>query len=224
MNKIIGDHSRQQRDRDRAKRLRAQAETQITLLTNPQNAFEGDFYSYRYFASEGFLPGYNFPRLPLSAFIPARRGRRGKDEFLSRPRFLAISEFGPRAVIYHEGSHYRINKVNLAFDEETQELTQYTMKVCSAVDTATIFGRNGSTTARTVQPPLQPTDEIREMVRLQNVTAKRADRITSDEEERQRIGYEIRSTFRFAKVNGEPDFRKAEVKVGDRLHCHDEVR
>ena len=54
------------------------------------------------------------------------------------------------------------------------------------------------------------------MVRLQNVTAKRADRITSDEEERRRIGYEIRSTFRFATVNGEPDFRKAEVKVGDR--------
>src|SRR5262245_14722747 len=54
------------------------------------------------------------------------------------------------------------------------------------------------------------------MVRLQNVTAKRADRITSDEEERQRIGYRIRSTFRFATVNGEPDFRKAEVKIGDR--------
>jgi len=107
-NKIIGDHSRQPIDRDRAKRLRAQAESQISLLTNPQNAFEGDFYSYRYFASEGFLPGYNFPRLPLSAFIPARRGRRGKDEFLSRPRFLAISEYGPRAVIYHEGSRYRI--------------------------------------------------------------------------------------------------------------------
>ena len=64
---------------------------------------------------------------------------------------------------------------------------------------------------------LEPTDEIREMVRLQNLTGKRADRITSDEEERQRVGYEIRSTFRFATVNGEPDFRKAEVKVGDRL-------
>ena len=214
-NRIIGDHSRQQIDRDRAKRLRAQAESQITLLTNPQNAFEGDFYSYRYFASEGFLPGYNFPRLPLSAFIPARRGRRGKDEFLSRPRFLAISEYGPRAVIYHEGSRYRINKVNLAFDEDTQELTEHTMKVCSAcgyghevkgpVDSCKNCGR-----------ALEPTDEIREMVRLQNVTAKRADRITSDEEERQRVGYEIRTTFSFATVNGEPDFRKAEVKVGDR--------
>ena len=80
-NRIIGDHSRPQSDRDRAKRLRAQAESQIALLTNPQNAFQGDFYSYRYFASEGFLPGYNFPRLPLSAFIPARAGSEGVTSF-----------------------------------------------------------------------------------------------------------------------------------------------
>ncbi len=214
-NRIIGDHSRQQSDRDRAKRLRAQAESQITLLTNPRNASEGDFYSYRYFASEGFLPGYNFPRLPLSAFIPARRGRRGKDEFLSRPRFLAIAEYGPRAVIYHEGSRYRINKVNLAFDEETQELTEHTMKVCATCG----YGhevRGPVDNCKNCGRALEPTDEIREMVRLQNVTAKRAERITSDEEERQRVGYEIRTTFSFATVNGEPDFRKAEVKVADR--------
>lgn len=216
-NRVIGDHSRPQIDRDRAKRLRAQAESQIALLTNPQNAFEGDFYSYRYFASEGFLPGYNFPRLPLSAFIPARRGRRGKDEFLSRPRFLAISEYGPQAFIYHEGSRYQINKVNLAFDQETHELTEHTMKVCSVCG----YGhdvRGPVDNCDNCQRPLQPTDEIREMVRLQNVTARRAERITSNEEERQRMGYEIRTTFRFSMVNGESDFRKAEVlKNGQKL-------
>src|SRR3546814_3173360 len=75
----------------------------------------------RYFASEGFLPGYSFPRLPLSAFIPARRsGRRGSDgEFLSRPRFLAISEFGPRSLVYHEGDRYEINRVILPASERT---------------------------------------------------------------------------------------------------------
>ena len=38
---------------------------------------QSDFYSYRYFASEGFLPGYSFPRLPLSAFIPGRARPQG---------------------------------------------------------------------------------------------------------------------------------------------------
>ncbi len=33
------------------------------------------------------VPGYSFPRLPLSAYIPGRRQRRGvRDEYLSRPR------------------------------------------------------------------------------------------------------------------------------------------
>lgn len=216
MNKVIGDHTRQQIDRDRAKGLRAQAESQLSLLTDAKNAAEGDFYSYRYFASEGFLPGYNFPRLPLSAFIPARRGRRGRDEYLSRPRFLAISEFGPRALIYHEGSHYRVNKVNLAFDEATEKLTQYTMKVCSHCGYGHLIADGpGRDTCDNCSEPLLPTDEIRELVRLQNVTAKPVGRISSDEEERQRIGYEIRNAFRFGEVNGQPDYRKAEVTAGD---------
>ena len=101
---IIGDHSRPEGERNHSRRLRAQAESQIRLLTEAEGVYEGDFYSYRYFATEGFLPGYNFPRLPISAYVPARRGRTGRDEYISRPRFLAISEFGPRALIYHEGA------------------------------------------------------------------------------------------------------------------------
>ncbi len=79
--KIIRDHSRPGGRAHHSKRLRAQAESQIKLLTEAEGMYEGDFYSYRYFASEGFLPGYNFPRLPLSAFVPARRRRKGRDEF-----------------------------------------------------------------------------------------------------------------------------------------------
>ena len=101
---IIGDHSRPESERKHSRRLRAQAESQIRLLTEAEGVYEGDFYSYRYFATEGFLPGYNFPRLPISAYVPGRRRSKGRDEFISRPRFLAISEFGPRALIYHEGA------------------------------------------------------------------------------------------------------------------------
>ena len=51
---------------------------------------ESDFYPYRYLASEGFLPGYNFPALPVRAWVPRDEG-----EFISRPRSLALREFGP---------------------------------------------------------------------------------------------------------------------------------
>ena len=71
--KIIGDHARPEAERNHSRRLRAQAESQIRLLTEAEGIYEGDFYSYRYFAAEGFLPGYNFPRLPLSAYVPGPR-------------------------------------------------------------------------------------------------------------------------------------------------------
>src|SRR5438876_1131805 len=56
-NRITLDNSRPIADRDKAKRLRAEAEAQIRLLEGSEKSFESDFYSYRYFASEDFLPG-----------------------------------------------------------------------------------------------------------------------------------------------------------------------
>ena len=57
--------------RDEAARRARDARIQLTLLSNEDSDdFQTDFYSYRYFASEGFLPGYSFPRLPLAAYIP----------------------------------------------------------------------------------------------------------------------------------------------------------
>ena len=68
---VITDASRAMPAKNEAKRLRREAEAQLELLTVEGSAnYSSDFYSYRYFASEGFLPGYSFPRLPLSAFIP----------------------------------------------------------------------------------------------------------------------------------------------------------
>ena len=115
--KIILDATRSPDAKKQAERLRREAEEQVRLLTEAENVVQSDFYSYRYMASEGFLPGYSFPRLPLSAFIPGRRQTKNREEYLSRPRFLAISEFGPRAVVYHEGSRYRINRVILPVGE-----------------------------------------------------------------------------------------------------------
>ena len=42
-------------------------------------------------------------------------------DYVQRPRFLAISEFGPQASIYHEGARYQINKVILSRDADALE-------------------------------------------------------------------------------------------------------
>ena len=220
---VIGDHSRPEAERNHSRRLRAQAESQIRLLTEAEGVYEGDFYSYRYFATEGFLPGYNFPRLPISAYVPGRRRRRGRDEFISRPRFLAISEFGPRALIYHEGARYRVYKVNLDFAsdaaEDTHRLATDTMKRCPGCGYAHL--QAGETNLAEVcdrcGAALDTPSRIDGLVRLQNVSLSLAQRITCDEEERQRFGYHLVTAYRFPEVNGRLDRKDAEV-------CCDNVR
>ncbi len=216
--KIIADHGRPENERVQSKRLRAQAESQIKLLTEAAGIYEGDFYTYRYLAAEGFLPGYNFPRLPLSAFVPARRANRGRDEFVSRPRFLAISEFGPRALIYHEGARYSVYKVNLDFGAEdvhqAHALVTATMKRCAKCGYAHIDqGTNLASICDKCGTALDVPSVISDLVQLQNVSLRIAKRITCDEEERQRFGYKLSTAYRFPDVGGKQDRKDAHVTV-----------
>jgi very-short-patch-repair endonuclease len=216
-NKVRKDASASQSDKDEARRLYAEAESQLKLLSEAKNATQSDFYSYRYFASEGFLPGYSFPRLPLSAYIPGRKRVSGSDEFLSRPRFLGISEFGPHALIYHEGARYRINKVIMPVRDESTSANLRRAKLCSScghlhpVDDRTpvdkcvqcghVFDRSDH--------------ELPNLFRLENVSTKRVDRISSDEEERMRQGFELRTAIRWAESRGEPVFRRGIARLRD---------
>ena len=214
--KILGDHSRPEAERKHSMRLRGQAEAQMKLLTEAEGVFEGDFYSYRYFAAEGFLPGYNFPRLPISAYVPARRDRKGRDEFLSRPRFLAVSEFGPRALIYHEGARYRVYKVNLDFGsddiETTHNLVTSTIKRCPSCGYGHLeSGQNLTEVCDRCGTALDGPATIENLVQLQNVSLKMAQRITCDEEERQRYGYKLATSYRFSSSGGGLDRKDAEV-------------
>lgn len=212
-NKIIQDASRSASDKRQAKRLRAEAESQKELLIggDQRSLFQSDFYSYRYFASEGFLPGYSFPRLPLSAYIPGRRQRRGsRDEFLSRPRFLAISEFGPRSIVYHEGSRYVINKVILPVEDE--DLLTTSAKFCPACGYLHPVLGNTPGPDRCEYCNTLLDHPLRALFRMQNVSTKRRDRINSDEEERIRMGFEIKTGVRFVEHGAKPARRVAGVQ------------
>ena len=209
-NRIITDASRPAEDKEMGKRLRREAESQLELLTESKNISQSDFYSYRYFASEGFLPGYSFPRLPISAYIPARRGGGERDEFLNRPRFLAISEYGPQSIIYHEGARYIINRVILPVGDKNEEILTNSAKICPVCGYLhPLMDLNGPDLCERCDSPLDP--PVRQLFRMQNVTTRRRDRISSDEEERLRFGYEIRTVVRFADRNDGPSYTTAQV-------------
>ncbi|HEX4956408.1 MAG TPA: DEAD/DEAH box helicase [Thermoanaerobaculia bacterium] len=217
---IIRDASRSKADKDRAERLRREARAQIDLLTAQAEAsYQSDFNSYRYLASEGFLPGYSFPRLPLSAFIPGRRQVSGTDEFLSRPRFLAISEFGPRNFIYHEGSRYLADRVVLPVPERQdpesgREVWTRSAKICT--ECGYLHPQeNGLDRCEHCHSPLPAA--LPNLFRMRNVLTRRRDRIHSDEEERQRQGYELATAVRFAESQGRVDVETASVSEGGEL-------
>jgi len=216
--RIILDHSRPQ-DHETAKRLRYEAEAQLKLLTDKQSAVQSDFYSYRYFASEGFLPGYNFPRLPLSAFIPGRRTAQEAEEFISRPRFLAISEFGPGALIYHEGARYQVTRVMMPMQEgATGDLPTSKLIVCSACGYLhPVLTEPGPSNCERCNQAFEAKDIWSNMFRQQNVVTRRRERINCDEEERLRLGYEIKTGVRFAERDGRPLFRTARLLTGGQL-------
>lgn len=200
-------------ERQLARRLYAEASAQRNLLEAGDSRGQSDFYPYRYLASEGFLPGYSFPRLPLSAFVP---GRRGRDEYLQRPRFLAVSEFGPGALVYHEGARYQIQKVVLPAGDrdERGQIPLASAKQCvSCGYLHPIEKPPGPDVCERCGVELPAA--LDRLFRMQNVITRRRERINSDEEERQKQGYELRTGIRFAQHGIHAGAVGAEVTAAD---------
>ena len=77
----------------------ARRQQELLLASSNGNHSSGDFSTYRYLASQGFMPGYNFPRLPLMAYVPGSREQVNGGVYITRARFVGVSEFGPHALI-----------------------------------------------------------------------------------------------------------------------------
>lgn len=201
------------RDKEAASRRAWEARNQLALLRNEDSERgQTDFYTYRYLASEGFLPGYSFPRLPLAAYIPGGRGR-SEGDYLQRPRFLAISEFGPGALIYHEGARYEVERVQIPQGAtaggtlQTEEARR--CGACGYHHTP----QAGTDVCDLCGAELGP--RTYGLLRLQTVFTRRRERISSDEEERRRAGYELEVSYRFQDHGERPGRVDATARADD---------
>jgi hypothetical protein len=194
-------------ERKEAARRHFRATEELDMLERGQASNGSDFYTYRYLATEGFLPGYNFPRLPLYAFIPATK----RAAVLQRPRFLAISEFGPNSLIYHEGRAYRVVRAKLPAHGRLDDgkLATTSLILCAECGAAHSDGK--SERCHACDASLAGVDRLDNVYRIDNVETAPSARITANDEDRQRRGFEIQTVFQWQFDKGVLDTRTLTV-------------
>jgi hypothetical protein len=224
--RIMDTHGLPEREIRAARVLHAQALDQIALLQRGQESLSSDFYTYRYLATEGFLPGYNFPRLPLTAFVPGSSERGTQGAYLQRPRFLALSEFGPRSLVYHEGRAYRVVAAQLSARGEAVgpggQLVTDVATVCKSCGGGHFHSDAADRSATHCRacgtPLLDNADLVLNLYRIENVRTQAAERITVNDEERLRQGFDLQTTFRWARRDsGQADVYQVNASDADGL-------
>lgn len=184
---IYGKKSDEYRQADRNERF---ARNQLAELINDgKGQHFSEFYPFRYLASEGFLPGYNFTRLPLRTAI----GGYDSAQFLSRPRLLGLREFGPRAHIYHNGQSYQVDRINTTDIEANLQKAK--------ISKTTGYFMIGEEYTRETDPITghslsgEQGDILHGLLEMAETSTRTMYRISCEEEERTRTGFDINTYF-----------------------------
>ncbi len=203
----LKDEKRRNAEKEKSFALRQIASLRSDQTVEKSYGEQSEFYPFRYFAAEGFLPGYNFARLPVRISIPYEE----EAHFISRSRFLAIREFGPRNQLYYMGTKFRSNAMPVNRLQENTISAQVVNE-----DGYILIGEEDK--KRSVSPldgkPLTPDNitHIHELVELTECRAVEQGKITCEEEERITIGYEISTYF---KMQGNADKIKKNIATLD---------
>ena len=189
-NRVYGENSKEKRDAH-IKQLRGENLRDMLLGVNQgKNKEENEFYPYRYLASEGFLPGYNFTKLPQRALLQYKSD---KVEYLSRPKRLALSEFGPQNILYNNGSKFRISRMQI-LSEVLPHKFFYNPK------TGVVYKDEENTTHHTDIITGESLDGVAKLIpgmciEAQDMVATETEKITCQEEERSRKYYQTKTFF-----------------------------
>lgn len=182
---------------------------QREMLIKSSTSRNQDFYSYRYLAGQGFMPGYNFPRLPLIAWLPGKEDGMRNMHALSRPRFLALSEFGPRSLIYHCGGIYQVKRIKLRAQsgQTGTQLPTETMQICPSCGHAHLVTHNNAESndasgskldiCNNCGTHLEASSSISNLYLVETVETELKEHISINDEERQRQGYELQTCYCF---------------------------
>ncbi|MBL8966506.1 MAG: DEAD/DEAH box helicase [Spirochaetaceae bacterium] len=159
----------------------------------------GEFYPFRYLAAEGFLPGYNFTRLPVRLAIE----QGNSVEYIERSRAVALREYGPENIVYHNGQKYRVSGILLPNGSLNLHAAQVAKNsgyflLDREIDTANVDPFTGA-------PLADPSTRIEyggtdgSLVEMTESKGTPIERISCDEEDRTQEGYEVKTYFAYPK-------------------------
>ena len=156
------------------------------------------------------MPGYNFTRLPVRVFLPTSDS---SGEFVSRPRPIALREFGPLNIIYHSGRKYRVCQLVVQDAESALEEAKISKKagyfLTKEQKDLEICPFSGVSLADNANK-----EHLHYLMELAESRAEEVDRISCEEEERVSRGFDIKTYFSVDGANFER-VRKAVAHTSD---------
>jgi len=175
-----------------------------------------DWYLYRYLGGEGFLPGYAFPPQATALAFD------DQEDEMARDPGIALTEYAPGNFFYYRGQRYEVTHARprrrpVALSgpapEPETELDVEPVRICPACQRAYVGQEETQLAACACGKDLRGAHPHLGMA-LTDMVAQRRARITADEEERLRLGYEVTLHYRaggdqraYAVVaGGEPAF------------------
>lgn len=172
----------------------------------------GDFVPYTYLGSQGFLPNYAFPRRASSAYFTDRK------ESVGRHRVVALREFAPEASVYYRGQRYRVERAQPR--ARGGQISWTTVKLCDCG--AYVSGEQVGTAAvcRVCGRDHSDTFANAHSLELPDAVARPQNRISSDEDDRRRRGYEMRLNYALPPTRIEGALEAGGGPVGAVTYAH----